>query len=295
MERRTDAFTACHPAVNLLFFLGAIVCCALVLHPVYLAVCLFSAVACWVSLRGRKAWKSIGTLLLLGTFVAAINPLFNLNGTRVLFSVGSRPYTLEALLLGAALGAMVCAMLLWFLCWNAVMTEDKLTALLGRVIPSLSMVFIMVLRMIPAYRRKAQDISSARQCVGLSGTSRREILQSGMTTLSALSGWALESSVVTADSMRARGYGQAKRTNFRLYRMSGRDCIFLIVLGVLLCAMIASIALGWTAITFTPVFHSTSVLGLRILGPCVYLLFFLFPTLINLQEALLWHFLRLKI
>ena len=35
-----------------------------------------------------------------------------------------------------------------------------------------------------------------------------------MSILGALTSWALEGSVVTADSMRSRGYGTSKRTSF---------------------------------------------------------------------------------
>ncbi len=61
----------------------------------------------------------------------------------------------------------------------------------------------------------------------------REKLNSGMRTLSALTDWALEGSVVTGDSMRARGYGTAKRTSFQIYRMKALDWILIAVMLIL--------------------------------------------------------------
>ena len=68
----------------------------------------------------------------------AVNPLFNTYGATLLFTYFDRPYTLEALYYGAALAAVFVHMLLWFGCYNAVLTSDKFTSLFGNLIPALS-------------------------------------------------------------------------------------------------------------------------------------------------------------
>ena len=49
--------------------------------------------------------------------------------------------------------------------------------------------------------------------------------KNGLMILSALITWALESSVTTADSMRARGYGLHPRRSFSNYRFDARDAV----------------------------------------------------------------------
>lgn len=288
---KQDAFSRFHPAVNFLFFLGAIGFGVVVQHPAYLvAGCVLSAVY-YLLLHGKKGWKLVLSLVPLFLVLSLINPLFNTAGEQVLFTLFQRPYTLEALYYGMAIGAMFVIMMLWFGCYNAVLTSDKFMCLFGTVAPSLSLLLIMVLRMIPNLMKKAGQIIGARRSVGKGAgaeSTRRERLESGMTVLSALTDWALEGSVVTADAMRARGYGTAKRTSFQIYRMTGRDLAMLVLMLVLAaCVLLA----GGTAATYTPAFSTAPVNW----GLGAYCLFLGIPTVLELREEIQWRILTSKI
>ncbi len=207
---RPDAFSTHHPAVTLTFFVGVIVLCVLVQQPVVQAVGLMGAVLYYLCLRGRNAWRLLVAMALALVMLAAINPLFNTLGDTVLFTcLGTRPYTLEALAYGASTATMFVSVMLWFACYAQVMSTDKFTYLFGRRAPALTLVLTMTLRLVPSYARKARQISTARRCAGLSMTqgSVRERVRDGASLLSALTSWALEGAVTTADSMRSRGYG----------------------------------------------------------------------------------------
>ena len=108
-----------------------------------------------------------------------------------------------------------------------------------------------------------------------------------MTVLGCLTTWALEGSIVTADSMRARGYGTAKRTNFRIYRLTGRDILLLAVMGLLSAAVLI---LGGTAASFTPAYSADPVGW----GLAAYGAFLLIPVILHVKEAILWHILISK-
>ena len=111
----------------------------------------------------------------------------------------------------------------------------------------------------------------------------------GMAVLSALTDWALEGSVVTGDSMRARGYGTAKRTSFQIYRMTAKDVGLLIAMAVLILAVIATAALGGTKATFTPVWEIVPLTGAHLTGFFAYCAFLLIPTVLHTKEAIQWH------
>ena len=221
-----DAFSNCHPAVNFTFFVGAIGCAVVIQHPAYLAVGILSGITYYLLLHGRKGIRNILAMLPIFLILTFANPLFNQYGQRVLFRYFGRPYTLEALLYGLAIGGIFLEMLLWFGCYNAVLTSDKFTALFGNVIPALSLLLVMVLRLIPNFMRKATQIAGARKSIGkgaAEGDTNKEKLEDGMSILGALTSWALEGSVVTADSMRSRGYGTGKRSSFMIYTMTSLD------------------------------------------------------------------------
>lgn len=294
MIRMNDAFSKYHPAVNFLFFIGAIGCGVVIRHPAYLLAGLLSGCVYYLMLHGRKGWKMILGLVPLFAFLTVVNPLFNTYGDRVLFRVLGRPYTLEALLYGAAIAAMFVNMTLWFGCYNKVLTSDKFTSLFGNLIPSLSLLLVMVLRLVPTYIRKIKAISGARQAIGKGtgkGANKKEKLESGLTVLGALTSWALEGSVITGDSMRARGYGTAKRTSFMRYTMGKGDWSLLLVQLGLLSLVIVSAALGQTVAEFTPVMEIAPVSW----GAIVYAVYLLIPTALQIKETILWHISRSRI
>ena len=293
-----DVFSRCHPAVNFLFFSAAIVLTVVLFHPAYLLVSLVCGGAYYAALRRSRCGKTLGFLLLVLVLVAAVNPIFNTLGDTVLFTLFGRPYTWQALCYGLCSGLMFAAVSLWFLCGGIVMTSDKFTSLFGAVIPSISLVLVMVLRLIPGYWRKGRQIAGARKCIGRSAAgTRKEKIQGGMDMLTALSGWALEGSVVTADSMRCRGYGaEGRRTTFQIYRFTGRDRLIAALILAALAATVYAAAGGSARAVFFPALSLAPVRGFRpVLGLAAYAVLLLIPTFYSIREAILWHSLRSKI
>lgn len=285
---KRDAFSGYHPAVNFIFFLSMIGFGVVILHPAYLAMGMVSAFVYYCLLHGIGGLKRIGCMLPLFLAVALLNPLINRNGQTVLFYVFSLPYTLEALVYGTVLGGMFLSMVLWVSCYGTVMTGDKFTSLFGSLLPSLSLLLVMIVRMVPSLIRKGKQITGARQSIGKDLSEKKE----AMTVLGCLTTWSLEGSIVTADSMRSRGYGTAKRTSFMIYRMAQRDWILLATTLLLSATMIACIAMGRTTATFTPDWFIAPVSPVSLV---LYGVLTLIPTLLRLQEALVWYISRSRI
>ena len=300
-----DAFAEYHPLISFSFYIGALVGGMFFLHPAFVLCAVFFAALHYRIVKGRAAWRFLSGLLPLLVLLAAVNPVFNTYGDRVLFvwHIGSlipeRPYTLEALLYGVALGGMFISVLLWFASYNVEMTEDKFLYLFGRFSPSVSLVLTMVLRLVPNYQKKAGQLFAARRGIG-KGTEEgtvREKTGHGLTVLSALLSWALEGGIATADSMRSRGYGcSKKRTSFSVYRFAVRDCLVLGGMAGLLLVLGFCAFKGGTQAEYTPVLMVAGPENFyTIAGVVAYALFLAIPALINLTEELKWHILRSKI
>lgn len=288
---KQDAFSRFHPLINFLFFLCAIAFGVVIQHPAYMLAGCTGAALYYISLKREKGIKMLVGMFPLLLLLTCINPLFNTNGTHVLFTVFGRPYTLEALFYGMIIAGMFLVMMLWFGCYNEVLTSDKFTSLFGSLIPSLSLLLVMVLRLIPNFMRKTKQIIGARNCIGKgvnAQNTRKEKINDGMTVLSALTDWALEGSVVTADSMRARGYGTAKRSSFQIYTMTTADWVLLVmIVGLSACVVFA----GGTSATFTPELEISPISW----GFFAYCIFLLIPTALQIKEAITWRILRSKI
>lgn len=203
-----DSFSAFHPAVNFLFFAAAVFFGMFFMHPVFLGISLAASLAYALRLGGRKTARLflLGVLPLL-LLVAVLNPLLNHAGVTILVYVNDNPITLEAILFGAASGVMFASVLLWFSCYNAVMTSDKFLYLFGRVIPALSLIFSMALRFVPRFAAQLKIISNAQKCVGrdLSQGNLLTRARNGLKIFSILITWALENAVDTADSHAGAG------------------------------------------------------------------------------------------
>lgn len=281
---RNDAFSRCHPLTNFMFFLGAIGFSVVIQHPAYLLVSFLAGACYYLALSGDKGWKLLGGLVPLFFLVALINPLFNTYGETILFMLFGKPYTLEALLYGTVIAGMLVVMMLWFGCYSAVLTSDKFICLFGSRIPSLSMLLVMVLRMIPNLLMKARQIGGARRSIGKGVSEQntnKEKLHDGMSILSALTDWALEGSIVTADSMRSRGYGTAKRSSFQIYRFTARDYL---LLGAMVILAALTLLLGGTGASFTPELD----IAAPTFGLAAYTLFLFLPCLMRVKEELRW-------
>lgn len=296
---RRSAFADCHPVINITFFTGAFVFGMLSFHPLFLGCSLLLSSICYLTVKGFKSWKFLLGMLPLFVVLTLINPLFNAYGETVLFTYFSgRPYTLEALFYGMALAAMFVSVLVWFASYNEVMTSDKFLYLFGRFAPSVTLILTMVLRLVPQYQKKLTQIGSARKCIGKSGKNqtKKEQIKNGTTQISALTSWALEGGVVMADSMRSRGYGCGKRTNFSIYRFEAKDKVLLIVMCILIGITFVSILHGGAYVTYTPAVEMADWNDpFLIPGICSYFIFLAIPAAINLWEEITWHYLKSKI
>ncbi|MBR2869439.1 MAG: energy-coupling factor transporter transmembrane protein EcfT [Clostridia bacterium] len=295
---KDDAFSKLHPAVNLLFFIGAICFGVLLQHPVYLLAGIFASGVYYFMLNGRKGVKTILLMIPLFIFITLFNPIVNTRGVTVLFSYLNRPYTLEALIYGVAVAATFVLMLLWFGCYGKVLTGDKFTCLFGNLAPSLSLLLVMVFRMIPNLLQKAKQIIGARSSIGKGTAEKSSIkdkLGSGMTVIGVLTSWALEGSITTSDSMRSRGYGTSKRTSFMVYRMTKTDWILSFIMLLLLGVVIFFAANGGMNAEFLPERNITPINGFNIIGFITYLGYLLIPAALNVKEVIQWNISKSKI
>ena len=297
-HEENDAFSRCHPAVGFFFFVGAIGLGAMILHPIYILASGLFAVSYYCLLRGSKGIKMVVISIPVFLLLTFANPLVNHDGQRVLTYVFGKPYTLEALIYGMAIAGMLIVMLLWAGCYNAVMTSDKFMTLFGGLIPTLSMLLLMVLRLVPNMIRKIGQLTGARKCIGRGAgenATKKEKAVDSLNVLSALMTWALEGGVITADSMKARGYGTDRRTTFQMHTMKKQDMILLGVMAVMAAAVIWLIAGGGTAADYTPVMNITPVTGRFVWGFAAYCAFLSLPTVLYIKEAVQWHISRSRI
>ena len=278
--------------VNFVYFTLVLMFSMFFMHPVYLTASLLCAAAFSIRLSGKSALRpQLKFLLPTVLAVALINPAFSHAGVTILAYLPSgNPLTLESIVYGTAAAVMLAAVILWFSCFNVVMTTDKFVYLFGRVIPAMSLVLSMAFRFVPRFAAQFREVSEAQRCIGrdLSEGSAVERIKKAASIVSIMVTWSLENAAQTADSMKSRGYGLSGRTAFSVYCLDGRDKALLVWL--LLCGFY--IACGWAAggieFHYYPMITGAQLGAFQLSFMLAYLLLCLTPHILDAVEDIKW-------
>lgn len=289
-------FGAYHPVSLLIYFTLILIITMFLNIPVILLLSLTGA-AGYQLLSDRDGFLH-GMLFdfLFFVIIAAANPVFTHRGKTVLFFMNGRPVTMEALIYGSLMAVMMLAVIHWCRILTKIMTSDKLLYLCGKLTPNLSIVLSMALRYIPLFRIQSARVNHSQTAMGLyTGDSYTSKARGSMRIFSIVLTWSLENAVDTANSMRARGYGMGKRSQFIIYRMTAEDIILIIMSSLLAVITLYGCSSGIVSCQYYPKYGSTAVSGNAV---WVYLacgMLALLPVLIELKERLKWNYYRSKI
>ena len=291
-----DTFSGYHPIINFLYFGMVLVFSMFFTHPVCGGISLAAAVSYSVYLKGRKAVR-FGTFYMLPLMLLTmlINPAFShAGGTILTYLPTGNPLTLESITYGIGSAVTLITVIIWFTCYNEVLTADKFVYLFGRIIPALSLVLSMTLRFVPKFRAQLKVVTNAQRDLGrdVSTGSVLTRIKNAVTILSIMLSWALENAIETADSMKSRGYGLPGRTAFSIYRFDSRDRLAL--LWLLGCG--AYIMLGWFAGAsywrYFPTMKSVNIGAYPVSFFAVYFALCLTPVVLNVKEDRKWTHLQ---
>ena len=293
-----NEFKNYHPIVNLMYFIVVIIFACIFLHPVALAISLFVSFAYSTVLKGRHTLvRSVVHTVPMLIIMALINPAFNHQGVTIItYLPGGNPLTAESILYGFSAATMIVSVIMFFSCFNEVMTSDKFIYIFGRIIPSLSLVFSMVLRFVPKFIDDIKKVTDAQRCIGRDVSSGSLIKRavSGMSVLSVMITQSLENSVDTSDAMKSRGYGLPGRTAFSIYRFTKRDIKALITILILSAYVITGKLQGVLKFECFP-YVDTAKLNIYALSVfAAYFILSALPVFIELREVIKWKSIESK-
>lgn len=285
-----DEFARFHPLVNLIFYIIVFGITMFQMQFGLVLISVFSALVYFFWLKKGSGAKYF--LVTVGIFVIAslINPMFSHKGNTLLFYLFTgNPITLESIIYGIISSAIICGMLLWFSTFHQVMGIERMLGAMGKIMPHVALLISMILRFIPKYTRHQKEVSQYNK-IGERKSLKAKI-RNGGKIFSITTTWALENSIYTADSMKARGFGVTRRTSYSNYKIAGRD------IGVILWITIAAGSVIWMlqAEKLYTYYYPYVVNKDSIAAYGLYALLCLTPVLINIWEEIRWHRLKSKI
>ena len=253
MRKKSTFFNLYHPSCAIAYFVLAICVVMLAFHPVITAVFFVAGFAFSLYLRGTSATvQSLKWQLPMVFLIAVVNPLFSASGSTELFKIGTMAIYAESLAYGFFMGLMLVGMLLWFSNLNNVVSQEGLMSVCAGVIPTVTLMISMAMRLVPMLKRRGKEISDVQlACTAANDSSNA--LHKNAKVMSVLMGWSMEDSLQMADSMKVSGWGESeKRTTYVLHRFRMRDGILLAIICALgaVCALFCWLACS--AFSFYP-------------------------------------------
>jgi len=287
-------FVSCNPFVTLIYFLAVTALSAVYNNPLHTALTLVSAVVMFILCGGRKKAAFGFFMIFLLTFI--VNPIISKKGATPLIFIGSDPITLEAIVYGLNSASLIAAILFLFYCFTDMTNSEKLMYMLSPFSASFALTVSAVLRFFPLYVRQAEQISEQQTAAGVQGGgSIPEKLRYGGRIFSALSTWALENGIVTADAMACRGYGTGRRSFYFAYGFKKSDGVFLSLELLLIAGVVLPSFFTTCTYNYYPdlVFPTVNVLFITSVA-CYALLVFL-PIIFEITDRIKWKYLQSKI
>lgn len=248
-------FEACHPAVNLIFFVTMIAGTIVFQHPVFLAISVVCAFAYSVKRNGVKA--VIFNLCLLPAvviFALYYSSYHHFGITNLARNFIGNQLTLESIVYGFVLGFSIAGVIMWMSCVYSVFSSDKMVYLFGKVWPALSLFLAVMLRAVPRIKLEARRINRAQQGIGR-GADQGNFFQrvrNCIRIFSMLVTWTIDSLTTMSDSMRNRGSSLRGRTAFSIYRFDNRDRAYVITLFAVMTVTLMGLLLHQMDMVYNP-------------------------------------------
>jgi energy-coupling factor transport system permease protein len=198
---------------------------------------------------------------------------------------------------GIYTGLLILSMVFLFSSFHKSLGNDKFLYLFGRKFPQLSLLITMIMRFIPYFKLKINEITMSQKTIGVS-TSNGTLVQrmkSGSGILSALVSVTLEDTIETADSMTARGFALSGKTSRGFYKFKVRDLMLIIIIAVFCSFCIAVYSSKSMAFYFFPTISKYTLSLPQQLAAVIYAFYLNLPLLILFMEELRWKFLKSKI
>jgi len=294
---KKDHFADQHPLVSFLFFGAVLLFATMLAHPAARAISLVTALAYTLQTEGKKKLRFVLCYCLpMLLLTAVINPAFNHEGVTILcYLPRGNPLTLESILCGVSNGCMLVTVMLWFVCFNRVVTSDKFVYLFGRVVPSLSLLLSMTLRFVPRFTAHLRTTAQLQKALGrdVQDGSLWQRTRAAVTVLSITVTWAMENAIETSDSMKSRGYGLKGRTAFSIYLLDERQRLLLLWLGFCIFCITMGVLASAFSFRFFPGIRGALLSRENLFFYLIYAALCFTPVLLNIGEERRWRSIRL--
>jgi energy-coupling factor transport system permease protein len=280
-----DRFSKLHPVMHLLFFVFTFIIVLSINNPFFSVISLVCALLYEIKLIGRQMLSTLKFVIVITAVVSLMNMLFVHYGETTLFTVKNIDFTLETLFYGFNQGMILSSVMVWFGIFSRVFDSERIIYMF-RFAPKSALIFSMVLGFIPRFVKKLDDVRDAKLALngGVKSKGLKNKFKDAMNELSALITYSLESSIITADSMEARGYNPKVVRAGRFKFMLGDIILIFLILITSLFVIVQKLT-GNISFVFNPQIKSVK---LNFIAVICFVILELIPLGVDFVEDILW-------
>ena len=279
MNKNINHFSHFHPVTLLFYFILIIIMIFMCDYNIILIYAFISFSLCTIYIEGIKAYiKALIYYIILMLMAGFFNCCFNHSGDNIFLYINDTPLTLDSLFYGIYTGVMVSCLLMWFKLFNHSMDNGKINYIIGKHLHVTGLIISMCFSFTKRFRYKLDiikqslytldnsrfiekkyqtsrhfQIRQSRICVLIKVFSHK--IKNGAVTLNTLMNVMLYDSILTADSMTARGYGLKQRKLYKRYTVCIED-VFFTIIAVLLFISACFFRLFIIPLILAPVFYN---------------------------------------
>ena len=216
---------------NPIILLGILACCFLVFH---------------FSRNIKKLLNGFIVFIPFFIITVVINLLFVQQGRIILFTLGSRHFTLEALMYAVILSFKLLLVIYIFQMLGIMLDSDRAVSYFSSVMPKSTLTFMIALKLFPLMKKRIsalREIYSIRG-VDFQGKSIKDKVLSYKPVLSVLLEDSLEKSFDIGEAVFVRGFLSSKRTVYDKQNMKTYDWLLSATCFIIVLVYIVMIILG---------------------------------------------------
>jgi len=287
--------TVIHPAIYVIYYLLLVILAFLFNDPYYL-ISFLICISVLIAMQGiSHEFKNVIQFFIpMSILIIILNPLASKVGTTQIYIMGSYFITLEALVYGILMSLSLLIILLVFASYNRSVSYQEMLYLFSKRFPHISMIIVMALRFIPLLSYRLSEVNkifkfNQEHAQQQNGESRIERIKKTAQMLAVVVSWSLEESMLTAKSMKARGYGIKERTSYLSYEFRKIDYLLILFIIITTVISLAGLAHGYGRIEIYPTLNfnaSENILNLYYLSFLILLMPLIY---LELREKLIWH------
>lgn len=243
---------------------------------------------------GSEFMNLIKFFIPMSLLIIILNPLVSHAGVTQIHIIGNFFITLEALVYGILMSLSFLIILLLFASYNIAISYQEMLYVFSKRFPNISMIIIMALRFIPLLNYRLSELNKVfriKTSLNIDEDEEKyvEKVKNAAKMLAVVVSWSLEESMLTAKSMKARGYGIAKRTSYLSFNFRKIDYYFILV--VLISSVICIIGLlqGQGRIEIYPQLEFSFYKNILNIYYFSFLVLLLPIIYLEFKERLLWH------